>query len=175
MEYSRTGPTREEEFSLKECLEEVIETLEGREDRGQVKIRLSVSGAANPRVVCQRELIYRVFLNLGINALEASSEAGNVHFRLRTAASGGWEVLVIDDGNGMEKETLDRIFNPFFTTKTREGGLGLALVEKIVHSYGGTIEAESEPGRGSRFQVRIPSSVPEHDVPREECQPSGVV
>ncbi|HIA27491.1 MAG TPA: HAMP domain-containing histidine kinase, partial [Planctomycetes bacterium] len=69
---------------------------------------------------------------------------------------GGVEIVVRDDGSGMTPEVKARAFNPFFTTKTREGGLGLALVRKVVEGAGGSIDLESEPGMGTSFRLWIP-------------------
>jgi signal transduction histidine kinase len=63
---------------------------------------------------------------------------------------------VIDRGSGIDAKNLGAIFNPFFTTKTEGVGLGLAIVAKIVDEHGGKIAVESEPGKGSVFQVLLP-------------------
>ena len=65
---------------------------------------------------------------------------------------------VLDDGPGVPAELSDRIFNPFFTTKTTGSGLGLPIVRKIVDAHDGRIDLSSEPGRGTRFRVTLPVS-----------------
>jgi signal transduction histidine kinase len=67
---------------------------------------------------------------------------------------------VIDTGCGMSPEVLGRVFRPFHTTKKDGHGLGLPTARKIVLAHGGTIEAQSEPGRGSKFTIRLPAGVP---------------
>ena len=73
---------------------------------------------------------------------------------------------VQDTGVGMNEETLDKIFLPFFTTKdVDEGtGLGLAVVHGIVTSHGGSIEVESRPGQGTRFEICLPAIAPEKNT-----------
>jgi two-component system sensor histidine kinase HydH len=66
------------------------------------------------------------------------------------------EVVVRDSGVGIPAEQLDRIFEPYFTTKATGTGLGLALVRQTIHDHGGTISVASEPGRGTAFTVTIP-------------------
>jgi two-component system nitrogen regulation sensor histidine kinase NtrY len=71
-------------------------------------------------------------------------------------AAGAVEVVVKDSGVGIPAEQLGRIFEPYFTTKTKGTGLGLALVRQTIHDHGGTISVASEPGRGTAFTVTIP-------------------
>ena len=65
---------------------------------------------------------------------------------------------VIDDGTGIPAEVKDRIFDPSFTTKTSGTGLGMPIVKRTVDDYGGTIDLESEPGKGTRVTVRLLSA-----------------
>ncbi len=107
----------------------------------------------------------QVLLNLAVNALEATSpEKGKVVIEVRSTEDGWVELSVTDNGRGMNAETLDRVFEPFFTEKrgTRESGphgtgLGLAISHAIVQSHGGVISASSDGiDKGSRFLVRLP-------------------
>jgi two-component system sensor histidine kinase HydH len=114
------------------------------------------------------ELMERVFYNLVLNAAQASPPGGAVTVKTR-AAGRCVEVSVIDRGSGIDPKQLDSIFNPFFTTKPQGVGLGLAIVSKIIDEHGGKIAVESEPGKGSVFQVLLPletKSAPSRDVAR---------
>jgi two-component system sensor histidine kinase HydH len=101
------------------------------------------------------ELMERVLYNLILNAAQASAPGGAVTVKLRAAADAA-EISVIDRGSGVDAKNLGAIFNPFFTTKAEGVGLGLAIVAKIVDEHGGKIAVESEPGKGSVFQVLLP-------------------
>lgn len=101
--------------------------------------------------------IQQVVLNLVVNAAEAISGGGRI--RLVSREEPGRILLeVVDDGSGMDEATLSRIFEPFFTTKQDRGGtgLGLATVYGIVTQSGGSITVDSQPGRGTTFQVSLP-------------------
>ena len=69
---------------------------------------------------------------------------------------GGVEVTVRDDGTGIDAAHRERIFRPYFTTKKQGTGLGLFVTHKIVGEHGGSVEFESEPGKGTTFRVRLP-------------------
>ncbi len=99
-------------------------------------------------------LMRQAFSNLFQNALEAMPEGGT----LTVKAQGGRDltVAIADTGTGIPPETIKKIFLPFFTTKDKGVGLGLALAHKIVLSHGGRIEVESIEGRGTSFRVTIP-------------------
>jgi two-component system sensor histidine kinase HydH len=103
------------------------------------------------------ELMERVLYNLILNAAQATSTGGAVTVKTRTAGDTA-EISVIDRGAGIDAKNLGAIFNPFFTTKPQGVGLGLAIVSKIVDEHGGKIAVESEPGKGSVFQVLLPMS-----------------
>jgi two-component system sensor histidine kinase BaeS len=112
-------------------------------------------------------------LNLTLNALEAVPAGGEV--RIDLCRKGGWvELCVSDNGRGMSRQTLDRVFEPFFTERRgvptdetdpdavagrRGTGLGLSITHAIVEAHGGRIDAFSDgPGRGSRFVVNLPAA-----------------
>jgi two-component system sensor histidine kinase HydH len=101
------------------------------------------------------ELMERVLFNLILNAAQATAPGGAVTVKMRAAAD-TVEISVIDRGSGIDAKNLGAIFNPFFTTKPQGVGLGLAIVAKIVDEHGGKIAVESEPGKGSVFQVLLP-------------------
>ncbi|MBC7785613.1 MAG: HAMP domain-containing histidine kinase [Burkholderiales bacterium] len=101
----------------------------------------------------------QVLLNLLINAIQATDDAGRIEVAVHAKAM--WaEITVDDNGRGMDRATLDRLFEPFFSARPGESrgtGLGLAISKAIVESHGGTLEADSAgPGGGSRFCVRLP-------------------
>jgi two-component system, NtrC family, sensor histidine kinase HydH len=108
------------------------------------------------------ELMERVLYNLILNAVQATAPGGAVTVKTRAAAK-AVEISVIDRGSGIDAKNLGAIFNPFFTTKAEGVGLGLAIVAKIVDEHGGKIAVESEPGKGSVFQVLLPmqATIPE--------------
>ncbi|MBZ5721539.1 MAG: PAS domain S-box protein [Acidobacteriia bacterium] len=126
--------------------------------------------------------VQQIILNLVLNARDAMPDGGRVTLRTRNRAlpeaeadegKAGWvEFIVTDNGCGMDAETRSHLFEPFFTTKRPgEGnGLGLATVHSIVRQGGGTIEVESEPGRGTRVIVRLPGAREKLGAPLEGGQ-----
>jgi len=115
---------------------------------------------ALPRITCVPQEIQQVFLNMVLNAGQAIGAAGSI--RLVSRVEGDHVVVdVEDDGDGIAPEILEKIFDPFFTTKpVGEGtGLGLSIAHGIVRKHAGEIAVTSEPGRGTRFSVRLPADV----------------
>jgi two-component system NtrC family sensor kinase len=108
--------------------------------------------------------IQQVFMNLIINAAEATPADGRLTLATRVDASGRFlEVEFADTGCGIKEADLERIFDPFFTTKgARRGtGLGLAISYGIVKEHRGTIRVESTVGKGTTFVVSLPLSLEE--------------
>jgi two-component system, cell cycle sensor histidine kinase and response regulator CckA len=100
----------------------------------------------------------QVLINLALNAREAMPSGGQLVITTRRVSPGGIVLSVEDTGTGMDSATLERVFEPFFTTKPKGKGVGfgLATVYGIVRQNGGDISVESEPGRGSKFVIRLP-------------------
>ncbi len=100
--------------------------------------------------------LQQCLLNLGLNAVQAMPEGGQLTFAAATENEGELKLSVTDTGVGMGEDTLARLFSPFFTTKADGTGLGLISCKRIVESYGGTIQVDSRPGAGTRFDIVLP-------------------
>jgi len=102
-------------------------------------------------------LFRQVVVNLVKNAAQAQPDGGRIRLRISGGGSAGVVLSVEDNGPGIQEDNLDRIFTPFFTTKTSGTGLGLATVKKIVEMHGGRVIAANLPGGGAAFTVELPA------------------
>jgi len=110
-----------------------------------------------PPVEGNSETLYRAFSNLAINAIQAMPEGGSLIISSKhDSPSSGLQIIFRDTGVGMDEETSKNLFNPFFTTKDRGVGLGMALTHKIIEDHRGTIEVMSEKGAGTTFVLMLP-------------------
>lgn len=110
-----------------------------------------------PPVRLDADLFEQALLNLMLNAEQAMPDGGTL--TLVGRCGGGTVYLeVIDTGAGIAPEAMAKLFRPFHTTKPDGSGLGLATARKIVLAHGGTIEAQSEPGRGTKFTIALPAA-----------------
>jgi PAS domain S-box-containing protein len=99
--------------------------------------------------------IQQVLVNLVKNALQAMTKGGTLTLQTGEGTDGVW-VSVADTGGGIPQERINRIFEPFYTTKEKGSGLGLMIVQRIVRAHGGRIELESQVGRGTTFRIWLP-------------------
>lgn len=123
----------------------------------ELKLNIERDFASLPEIYCNPGQLNQVFLNILTNAIEATDRQGLI--RIKTRRENENVVIQIeDDGRGIPGEDLDKIFDPGYTTKGRGvgTGLGLSICFRIVSEHGGTIEVESEKGKGSTFTIRIP-------------------
>jgi signal transduction histidine kinase len=112
-----------------------------------------------PPVHLDRDLFELCLLNLMLNAEQAMPDGGTL--TLMSSCDGDSVCLdVIDTGQGIPPEQLSKLFRPFHTTKASGHGLGLATTRKIVLAHRGTISVQSEPGRGTKFTIRLPTTSP---------------
>jgi signal transduction histidine kinase len=126
------------------------------------KIRVVLNLAKGcPKIYGDSGYLHQVFLNLINNSADAMPRGGELRIDLRAPGaeeSREVEVVLADTGTGMARETLAHIFDPMFTTKQigTGAGLGLAICDQIVRQHAGTINAQSEPGHGTTFTIRLP-------------------
>ena len=96
----------------------------------------------------------RVLRNLILNAIDAMPQGGALRVRTQ-ARDGGVRLEVSDTGQGLTPEECERLFTPYYTTKTHGTGLGLAIVQSVVSDHQGRISVESQPGRGTTFRLEL--------------------
>lgn len=153
--------------NLNSLLEEVVELASDRLERSRTVIARHFS-ANLPPGNCDPQQLRKVFLNLLINAVEASPASSEVELHTHFIAPGALAindldtrhgalaVSVVDHGSGMSEETMRRLFEAFYTTKRNGTGLGMMITQEIVKKHGGKIEVESEEGKGTKVSVYLP-------------------
>jgi signal transduction histidine kinase len=154
--FARETSLETKEVDLNEVTEEGLYFLQSRCERSGIKLS-RVLQAELPKIGANRSQLLQVLTNLIVNSIQAMPEGGDL--TIRTANEDNRVLLKVHDtGIGMSQETVKRIFEPFFTTKEvdRGTGLGLSVVHGIVSSYSGTIEVESELGKGTLFVISFP-------------------
>lgn len=110
-----------------------------------------------PPLEADAEALKQALLNLLINALQALPDGGSVRIATAAGPAGGSEVSVSDDGIGIAPENLEKVFDPFFSTKPSGTGLGLAMVHRILDAHGGSVAIDSTPGAGTTVVLRLPA------------------
>ncbi len=156
LEYARPGNRSPKKISLRDPVERAVARLARERENGMKEIRSHVLvGEPAPTVIADPSEIERVVFNLLTNAVEAMPEGGNLTVRV---SSDGAEsrIIVEDSGTGIEDADRKHLFRPFFTTRERGVGMGLAICRRIVEENGGSITFETETGKGSRFTVKLP-------------------
>jgi signal transduction histidine kinase len=144
--------------AVPDLLQAVAGFARGRAGRQGVDVVVE-SAPDLPPAPLDARLLEQALLNLALNALDAMPGGGRLTFAVAAAPAGGSLVVTVaDTGTGMEDAHLRAIFEPYYSTKRRGSGLGLAITRRIVEAHGGTIEAASEPGRGTTFTVLLPTA-----------------
>jgi two-component system, sporulation sensor kinase E len=140
--------------SLNDVVQKTLDLLQPEtENRGlNVRTRLARQLPVTPIDPTQ---IQQVLVNLIKNALQAMTRGGTLTLQTGEGSDGVW-VSIADTGGGIPQEQINRIFEPFYTTKKKGTGLGLMIVQRIVRAHGGRIELESQVGRGTTFRIWLP-------------------
>ncbi|MEZ4388985.1 MAG: ATP-binding protein [Candidatus Krumholzibacteriia bacterium] len=122
-------------------------------------VEVVLAGDANPEVLGNRNELDQVFFNLLVNAVDAMPDGGRVEITIGPGDPGEERVVFADTGTGIPAEYRDKIFLPFFTTKSygKGTGLGLSIVARIMHEHGGRIEHDATATPGTRFILSFPS------------------
>ncbi|MBZ5637797.1 MAG: PAS domain-containing sensor histidine kinase, partial [Acidobacteriia bacterium] len=168
MLFARQTPPRKMRVDLNRLVAEGIMFVEPRFAAEGIVLRRRLATDL-PEIVADPGQMHQVIVNLVVNGLQAMPEGGTL--TLETRAGKDHVVLAVEDtGTGMTEDVVERVFMPFFTTKDigQGTGLGLSMVHGIVTSHGGSIRVDSKPGRGSRFEVRLPRRSAGDAAKREE-------
>jgi signal transduction histidine kinase len=131
-----------------------------REKFARREIRVTRAFEDVPSIRGDAERLQQLFLNLFMNAADAMPDGGELRVALRPRSQGGIAIEVSDTGSGIPAEDLERVFDPFYTTKPagHGNGLGLSVVRSIVGDHGGDIDVRSELGVGTTFTIELPVS-----------------
>ncbi|HET9364006.1 MAG TPA: ATP-binding protein, partial [Candidatus Angelobacter sp.] len=161
LNFSRTGATEFSEIDLNKIIKETLALLDHQLKTSRVKVDAQLYENLPP-IHGNAGKLQQVFLNLFLNAKDAMAGKGGT-LSIRTSNGDAIQVDISDSGSGIDPDHINKIYDPFFTTKTnpREGqsrgtGLGLAVTYGIIQEHAGKIRVDSQPGRGTRFQLEFP-------------------
>ena len=146
--------------------------------KSEVKTSIKLGGM--PKVYSDKNQVEQVFVNIFLNAIHAMPKGGKLTVRNKLLIRRSPENLfyeyiayyITDTGTGISKENQEKLFNPFFTTKTKGTGLGLSITYGLVREVGGRIGVESTVGRGTTFTVRLPLVPPQKSRKAANRDPS---
>jgi signal transduction histidine kinase len=150
--FARPNKPSVKTMRLDSVIEESVRLLHPMMDSRNVRFSISMTAC---EFSGDAELLKQVFMNIMINAAQAMPDGGTIDIRMETVK----DVVVVnvnDTGCGIPRQDLERIFDPFFSTKDSGTGLGLVIASNIMQSVGGYIKVTSEPGRGSTFSLCFP-------------------
>src|SRR6266550_7200317 len=155
LRFARVKDLERKPTRLGEIIEEMVDFFGPTARQANIEINCYLP-ADLPAVPLDQELFKQALLNLMLNAEQAMPNGGEL--TIQGSHEPGWVCLsLIDTGNGMCPEVAAKVFRPFFSTKPGGTGLGLPTVRKIVQAHQGRIDVQSEPGRGTKFTILLPT------------------
>lgn len=155
LKFARPAPPHPVPNSLNDIVKESVQLVEKQAAQGGVVLNLHLAPAM-PLAAVDSDHVKQILLNLLLNAVQASPIRGRI--TISTWANGRMVGLSVEDeGSGIPESSLEKIFDPFYTTKPEGTGLGLSIVKQLVDAMRGSIEVISLP-KGVRFDVRIPNA-----------------
>jgi signal transduction histidine kinase len=154
LRFARVNDLKPAPTNLATVIEELVDFFGPTARQSNIEIKSYLPGDL-PQVHIDRDLFKQALLNLMLNAEQAMPLGGELTIQA-TRADDGVVLSLIDTGTGMSPEVQSRVFKPFYSTKSGGSGLGLATTRKIVLAHHGTIDVQSELGRGTKFTIRLP-------------------
>lgn len=145
-----------ESADLVKLVEEMVDFLTPTARAANIDIK-SYLPSDLPALRLNKDMFRQALLNLMLNAVQAMPQGGSLTLQA-IVENGHVSLSLIDTGIGIAPDLLDKIFRPFFSTKTKSGGSGLGLPtsKKIIEAHGGTLDVQSELGKGTKFTIRLP-------------------
>lgn len=154
-EFARPKELNRTEVNLNQLLDDLLPMVADRLEAKEIEIKTEYSNDLPSSLYDATEL-RKLFLNLIINAIDASKIGGSIEVRTNVNGAATAAVHIIDHGTGMDSKTLNRLFEPFYTTKQTGTGLGMAIAKKIAELHGGDLVVASKQGEGTTVTVKMP-------------------
>lgn len=155
LDFARPRPPEFQAIDVRPVIDSVVTLLAHTAEQSGIQLRKHLSPSL-PSVESDSEQLKQVILNLTINAIQAMPEGGAIEISATENNDEGIVIAVRDQGVGIPGENVEKIFDPFYTTKDGGTGLGLSVAHQIITRHGGVITAERNPDRGMTFSVLIP-------------------
>ena len=156
LDFARPPKLERRELELAPLVERVTSLIGGR--AGKQNVRLLFDRPPQPVTVSgDADQLQQLILNLALNALDAMPKGGELMIRLHAPAQNEVRLEIEDTGHGLPRQLIDRLFDPFVSTKETGLGLGLAVSRRIAEDHGGTLTAANRPEGGARFVVSLPA------------------
>jgi two-component system sensor histidine kinase HydH len=163
LEFARPSELKLRPTDINEVLQHSVRLVQQDAKAKNIEIDLAKTGDLSS-VLLDPDRFSQALLNLYLNAIQATDEGGVLSVRSSPGQGQDIKIEVADTGSGISPSDLNKIFDPYFTTKSSGTGLGLAIVHKIIEAHKGDIKARSEPGRGTVFTIFIPTQANESIV-----------
>ncbi|MFO7461542.1 MAG: ATP-binding protein [Desulfatiglandales bacterium] len=156
LDFARPVSLHKKRIPVQALIQHSLKMIERQASSGSVATRADFASSLGD-IEVDFDQITQVLLNLYLNALDAMDQGGALSVSCKKKAGDQWlRISVTDTGAGIDREHLEHVFDPYFTTKQTGTGLGLAIVHKIVQAHGGEVKVDSEPGRGTTVTVILP-------------------
>jgi PAS domain S-box-containing protein len=156
----RKAPPQKDWLDINQIIREVIGLAQSEVQRNHIALEMRLADDV-PLVFVDRIQLQQVMLNLMMNAIDAMSQAAGPRELLISSKADGPKAVVVvvrDSGAGLDSTSLDRLFEPFYTTKPQGMGMGLAICRSITEAHGGRLWATTNPDRGASFHFSLPTS-----------------
>jgi two-component system NtrC family sensor kinase len=161
LEFSHPRALTKEAVAIDDVIEQALFLVKHHSKFKRMAVSRELTAGRQGEVSANRDQLVQVFMALFLNAVDAMGESGNLTVKSRRTRMGGAVVVaeVVDQGHGIARTDVPKIFEPFYTTKGpgRGTGLGLSICYAIVTEHGGRVEVDSTPGKGSVFRVIFPA------------------
>jgi len=158
LSFARQKSLNQRNFKVHEVLDEILSQIGHQVNMEAIAVERDYAAELGA-IRGDADQLRQVFVNLIQNAVQAMPSGGTLRLATRSVGK-GCLVEIVDSGNGILAEHLEKIFTPFFSTKDNGSGLGLSVSYGIVKDHGGDIQVESTPGQGTRFRILIPGENP---------------
>jgi len=158
LEFAKPMAIEKRKVDINELITHSLKLVHHDLDQKEIKTKVNID-TKKAVINTDPDRMNQVFLNLYINAIEALDDRGTLEICVKDAKEkADIEIRVMDNGAGIDKDSLDLIFDPYFTTRSTGTGLGLSIVHRIIENLGGSLSVESTKGKGTCFIINLPVS-----------------